>query len=339
MRGIPVALTAALLSALLTATPVCAAENIQTDENTIIAISDMPQTAVLPAFLPLDVQSKTEDGVKLLVKTYEVSPDVEPQDLMESGLTRNGTEYILREVLREILPGSTEQRTAGQIVSVSSGSDKEADILPLLPESLDYSENGFTGQLTLEAGSISTEVESTRDYTYTISDSKEFTGLDRNDPAYIPKTSSKNGVNLTLADIQWTPGTAGNEQYPVYSATATYTGKGYGNAPNGYLVTARYSGTVEKVIPGNVRYSIIYEAVPVPIVPESFDWGKAGIISLWVIGGCGLLALGVVTVKKLGRLPGRKKAAIGGYREELESRPERRKPHALGYMRRDNFVE
>jgi hypothetical protein len=333
------ALTAALLAALLMATPVCAAESIQTDENTVVAISDVSQTAALPAFLPLDVQMKSEDGVKLLVKTYEVSPDVEPQDLMESGLTRNGTEYILREVLREILPGSTEQRNAGQIVSVSSESDKEADILPLLPESLDYSENGFTGQLKLEAGSIVTEVASTRDYTYTISDSREFTGLDRNDPAYIPKTISKNGVNLTLADIQWTPGSSGNEQYPVYSATATYTGKGYGSAPNGYLVTARYSGTVEKVIPGNIRYSIIYEAVPAPIVPDSFDWGQAGIISLWIVGGAGLLALGVFAVKKLGRLSKQKKAAIGGYREELEARPERRKPHALGYMRRDNFVE
>jgi hypothetical protein len=204
---------------------------------------------------------------------------------------------------------------------------------------LDYSENGFIGQLTLEAGSIVTEVESTRDYAYTISDSREFIGLERNDPAYIPKISSKDGVNLTLSDIQWTPGSSGNEQYPVYSATATYTGKGYGNAPNGYLVTARYSGTVEKAIPGNVRYSIIYEAVPAPIIPETFDWGKAGIISLWVIGGCGLLALGVFAVKKLGRLSKQKKAAIGGYREELEARPERRKPHALGYMRRDNFVE
>jgi hypothetical protein len=333
------ALTAALLAVLLMATPVCAAESIQAEDNTVIAISDMSQTAALPAFLPLDVQMKSEDGVKLLVKTYEVSPDVEPQELMESGLTRNGTEYTLREVLREILPGSTEQRTAGQIVSVSSESDKEADILPLLPESLDYSENGFTGQLTLEADSIATEVESTRDYAYTISDSREFTGLDRNDPAYIPKTSSKNGVNLTLADIQWTSGSSGNEQYPAYSATATYTGKGYGSAPDGYLVTARYSGTVEKAIPGNIRYSIIYEAVPAPIIPETFDWEKAGIISLWIVGGAGLLALGVFGVKKLGKLPKQKKAAIGGYREELEARPERRKPHALGYMRRDNFVE
>jgi hypothetical protein len=333
------ALTAALLAALLMATPVCAAENVQTEDNTVIAISDTPQPTALPAFFPLDVQMKTEDGVKLLVKTYEVSPDVEPQELFEYGLTRNGTEYILREILREVLPGSTEQRTAGQIVSVSSESDKEADILPLLPESLDYSENGFIGQLTLEAGSIVTEVESTRDYTCIISDSRKFTGLDRNDPAYIPKTSSKNGVNLTLADIQWTPGTAINEQYPVYSATALYTGKVYGSTPDAYLVTAQYSGTVEKVIPGNVRYSIIYEAVPAPVVPDSFDWGQAGIISLWIVGGAGLLALGVFAVKKLGRLPKQKEAAIGGYREELEARPERRKPHALGYMRRDNFVE
>jgi hypothetical protein len=338
MRGIPVAVTAGLLAALLMTIPVFAADRIQTESGAVIAVTDTPQ-AELPDFLPLDVQMKTEDGVKLLVKTYEVSPDVEPQQLIEFGLTRNGTEYTLREVLREMLPGSTEQLTAGQVVSVSSESDKESDILPLLPESLNYSENGFTGQLTLEPNSIATEVESTSGYTYTVSDSREFTGLDRNDPAYIPKTSSKNGVNLTLADIQWTPGTAGNEQYPVYSANAVYTGKGYGSAPDGYLVTARYSGTVEKAVPGNIRYSIVYEAVPAPTIPEAFDWGKAGMISFWVIGGGVLIGLGVFAVKKFGKLPGRKRAAVSGYMEELEARPERRKPHALGYMRRDNLDE
>jgi len=342
---LPAKLIAILLAAMLLTANVCAAEPpaVQTEDGAAITITDItPQESAvdeaLPEFLPLDVQMKTEDGVKLIVKTFEVASDVEPQRLIEQGLSRNGTDYTLREVLREILPSSSEQQTASKVVTVSSESDKKEDILPLLPEAVDYSENGYSGQLLLDAATLSTEVEFTSGYAYTVSDSREFTGLDRNDPVYIPKTSSKNGVALALADIKWTPGTSGNEQFPVYSATAVYTGKAYGSAPDGYLITAQYSGMVEKAVPGNVRYSIIYEAVPVPIIPESFDWGKAGMISLLVVAGCGLVVFAVVLLRKLGLPKRRRKLVAAGfadYEAELEARPERRKPHALGYMKRD----
>lgn len=341
-------LIAMLIVVMLLAMPVHAAEppTVQTEDGSAIAITDItPQKDAfdgsLPDFLPQDVQMKTEDGVKLLVKTYEVTSDVTPQSLIESGLTRNGTEYILREVLRETLPGTAEQQTASQIVSVSSESDEREDILSLLPESLDYEENGYTGKLTLDEDSLSTEVKSTSGYTYTVQDSREFAGLERNDPAYIPKTTMKNGLTLTLADVRWSPSPSENEQYPAYSATAYYTGKVTGSAADGYLVTAQYSGLVEKAIPGNIRYSIIYEAVPVPILPESFDWGKTGMISLIVVGCCAIVLFAVMMIRKFG-LPRRKKAAVAGfadYEADLEARPERRKPHALGYMKRSGGYE
>jgi len=323
-------------------------DSVQAEDGVAITITDItPQISnfdgTLSDYLPLDVQTKTEDGVKLLVKTYEVPPDVTPQALIEQGLTRNGVEYTLREVLRQTLPGSTENRETSQAVTVTSESDKREDILPLLPESLEYAENGYTGQLTLVSDSITTEVESTSGYTYTIKDTKEYYGLERNDPYYIPKTTQKNGVTLSLADVQWSPA-GGNENLvaPTYTATAVYTGKASGSKADGYLVTARYSGNVSRLTDGNILYSIIYEAVPVPIIPESFDTGEAGLIAFLVIGGAGIVVLGVFIFRKIGKLPRRTKRTAGGfdgYQSGPEVRPERRKPHALGYMKRDGGTQ
>lgn len=335
-----------LFAIMLLTTSACAANSVQTDSGTAATVTDSmlradEEAVDLPEYLPLDVQMKTEGDVKLLVKKFEVSPDVEPQQLIESDLRRDGAEYVLHGVLRESLPDSAEQQTARQVVTVSGESDEREDILKLLPEFIDYAENGFTGQLALDADSISTEVESTGRYAYTIKDSREFYGLNRNDPYNIPKTATKNGVVLTLEDIQWRPETAGNEQFPIYSATAYYTGKGYGSAPDSYLVTAQYSGVVEKAIPGNVQYTIIYEAVSVSGISDLFVWGKAGKISLLVIAACGFAVLAMTLLRKFG-LPKRRKVAAVEFADdqaESEARPERRKPHALGYMRRVTIDE
>lgn len=322
-------------------------DSVQTEDAAITITDITPQEnaydGTLPDFLPLDVQVRDEDGVKLLVKTYEVSPDILPQQLIESGLTRNGVGYILREVLRQTLPGSVENREASQSVTVASESDKREDILPLLPEILDFSENGYTGTLTLVADSITTEVESTSGYTYTLNDTKEYYGLERNDPYYIPKTTIKNGVTLSLTDVKWTPA-GGNENLvaPTFTATAYYTGKASGSKADGYLVTARYSGPVEKAVPGNILYSIVYEAVPVPIIPSSFDWGQTGLIALLVVGSAGIVVLGVFIFRKVGKLPRLTKRTAGGfdeYQSGSEARPVRRKPHALGYMKRDGGTQ
>lgn len=310
-------------------------------EGAAISVSDVAPDdtadAKLPEFLPLDVQVKMEDGVKLLVKTYEVTSDVEPQQLVEQNPIRGGVEYMLRETLREELPGTAEQKAASRTISISSESDQRSEILPLLPEFLDYSENRFTGRLTLEADNLTTEVESTSSYSYEVSDTRQFYGLARNDPYYIPKTSTKNRMTLSLVDVAWSP-TGGNEAAPLYSATATYTGNAYGSKTDGYLVTAQYSGSVERTVPGNVRYSIVYEAVPVPILPESFDWQKAGLISVCTLGGCTLVVFAVLLLKKHGLPIRRKKAAAVGF-EDYQSKPERRKPHALGYMKREVDVD
>ena len=84
----------------------------------------------------------------------------------------------------------------------------------------------------------------TSSYSYQLKETKEYTGLDRNAPYYIPKTTEKNGVTLKLADVKWTPMASGAENSEVpslFQATALYTGTAWGSKADGYTVTAEYT--------------------------------------------------------------------------------------------------
>ena len=123
----------------------------------------------------------------------------------------------------------------------------------------------------------------TSSYSYQLKETKEYTGLDRNDPYYIPKTTEKNGVTLKLADVKWTPIASGAENSEVpslYQATALYTGTAWGSKADGYTVTAEYTGEVSRMTEGKVLYSIVYEEVQPE--EEPFPWRTTGLVILAV---------------------------------------------------------
>lgn len=333
---IPVLLAVTLLTA-----NVYAADSppMQAEESAVITVTDItPQeqekfTGSLPDILPVDVQIKDENGDKLLIKTFEVASGITPQELVEENLTRGGVEYTLREILKETLQSGTESRSESKTVTVSADSDKTADILPLLPESLDYNEDGYTGKLMLDADSITTEVESTKAYSYTVNDTRSYTGLVRNDPALIEKTVRKNGLTLSLCNIKWSGGSE-NDPSPIYSATAYYAGKASGQTADGYTATASYSGEVTKTTPGDIRFKLIYEPIQPPVLPEipqDFDW--SGIVTVVFIA-LGIAGIGAAIYFALRFLRARKKNT-GFDMGMTEAKPKRRKPHALGYLKRD----
>lgn len=112
---------------------------------------------------------------------------------------------------------------------------------------------------------------------------------------YIPKTSQKNGVTLQLADVQWEPmaSAAENSEVPsLFSATATYTGTGWGSKASGYLATASYSGEVTKTESGEQMISIVYEEAAAPPAESAIDWAAILLPVLGILLGAGLLAGG-----------------------------------------------
>ena len=157
------------------------------------------------------------------------------------------------------------------------------DALPLLKSTMDYQKDGFSGALTLDRDSIQVKETGTSNYSYQLKETKEYTGLDRNDPYYIPKTTEKNGVTLKLADVKWTPMASGAENSEVpslFQATALYTGTAWGSKADGYTVTAEYTGEVSRMTEGKVQYSIVYEEVQPE--EEPFPWRTPGLVILAV---------------------------------------------------------
>ena len=344
-------ITAALVSimAVTASTAVYAAETPQTviDETgvgTSISITDITPREedadeakgqyTAGSFYPVEIQTAEEDGTKLLVKTFVVPENTSPQVLIEEGLTRRGAQYEVSDILRRELDGEQEQKTVSQTVMLEADTNRRNEILSLLEPSIEYQENGFSGTLSLNLDSIQTEVTDTSRYSYTLKDTREYMGLERNDPYYVPKTAEKNGVTLKLSHVNWVPmaSSADNSSVPsLFKATAEYSGTAWGSKEDGYLVTASYTGEVSKTMPGEAVYSIIYEEVKAPaILPESleFDWKPilTALLAIALIGGAS--AGGLCLVKLL------KRKSRNGENNPYTNRPKMNRPELLDEMDR-----
>ena len=302
--------------------------------------------SALPGILPVDIQIRTEQGVDLLIKTFEVPPYMSAEQLAQQSLERGGIEYTLREVLRGSQANTESARQVSQTVTISTETDRREDILSLLLDRIEYRAGGYAGWLYLDESSISTEAEGTQNYTRTVNETREFHGLARNDPYLIPKTIEVRGATFQLSGIQWRESNP-NDRNSTFSATAAYTGRINVQTTDGFTVTAQYIGQVMRDLPGNVMYTIIYEPVTIPgaiTSDESNDsnWGLVVRIILIALGILVCFGLGVFTVlialrKLISQMNRRnsKGKKNSSPVSEPEARYTRRKPHALGYMKRD----
>lgn len=232
----------------------------------------------LPRYYPFEITNVDERGTWLVVKSYEVPADVDPQtDLVEQDVYREGKLYEARDILQKKTPGSTDSREASKSVTITSASKDKTAILKQLDEQTFYSEGGYEGYLTLDQNSIKSEVSGTSGYSYPITEKKEYTGLTRNDPSLIEKSIVKNGVTLNLGDVNWMSmgsTVSGDSIVSTYKAVATYSGTAYGSKADGYIVTAEYKGTVTKEVAGDYIYSIIY--APAAEKPQQEETQKPG---------------------------------------------------------------
>ena len=259
---------------------------------------DETESSFQTGYYPIAIETAEDAGVRLLVKTFLVPEGTDPQALVEESLTRRGITYQVSDILLRELEGDSQTKPVTKTVTTPAETDDTEELLTLLSPTLEYGEDGYAGTLFLDPSSISAKAADTTSYSYTLKDTREYTGLDRNDPYYIPKSAEKNGVTLTLADVQWTPmASAGdNSEVPsLYKATAVYTGTAWGSKADGYLVTASYTGEATKTEEGQKMVSIVYEEVPGVSLFGSFPWQAV----LLVLIGAGALTGGVFGVRRL----------------------------------------
>ena len=259
---------------------------------------DETESSFQTGYYPIAIETAEDAGVRLLVKTFLVPEGTDPQALVEESLTRRGITYQVSDILLRELEGDSQTKPVNKAVTIPAETDDTEELLTLLSPTLEYGEDGYAGTLSLDPSSISAKAADTTSYSYTLKDTREYTGLDRNDPYYIPKSAEKNGVTLILADVQWTPmASAGdNSEVPsLYRATAVYTGTAWGSKADGYLVTASYTGEATKAEEGQKMVSIVYEEVPGVSLFGSFPWQAV----LLVLIGAGALTGGVFGVRRL----------------------------------------
>ena len=191
-----------------------------------------------------DVAYMTQGGRQLIIKLYDIDSDYDVSRLAEPDFEEGGLLYTHKNSIKVSDNRTMETKQASQTVG---------SLQPML----EYSENGFTGQLMLQPESITTTEAGKESYGYTVSDTREYPNLDRNDTAYIPKAVEKNGVSLTLAGIDWQA--MGNG---TFTATASYSGRATGSKVTGYTSKAIYSGEVSKETLDSCTYKVIYEGAP-----------------------------------------------------------------------------
>ena len=261
--------------------------------NIFIAAIALLSTLILSASaapVPEGVITENRDGQQLIIKTYTLSPEENPAGLIQPPFDLDGFHYEHMDTIKEDQHfRDSKQHT--EVVTLETSTKNLSDILAQLPATREYAQDGYSGVLILDHATLKTEAAGYTSQRYTISDTRQYTDLDRNDPSYVPATVVKNGTTLTLADISWSitgTGLYGDTLLPTsYTATATYTATGSRKVATGYMTTASYTGEITAEGVRSIRYTVTYLGTA---IPEPEPEPKPSIVR-WIALGVGLAAL------------------------------------------------
>ena len=213
------------------------------------------------AQVPDSLVAENLNGQQRLVKTYTLSPEVDPDELKEEDFSYDGYLYTWAYTTKVEHP-YLESKTVTETVTVNTAKNDLAQILAELSPSVPYEKDGFSGELALDHTTLSTEASGyTTKYSKT-TETKVIGNLDRNDMSYVPATTIKNGRTLSLANVEWqVTGTdlVGEALMPSqYQAVATYSAKASYQAATGYVTTAEYTGEITHEGVESVTYVLTY---------------------------------------------------------------------------------
>ena len=252
----------------------------------VVAMS-MTVGASAASYIPDDVTYQNLNGQQLAIKTYTLLPDQNPADLYEEDFEHDGFLYSMSDIIKEE-QHFQEENLHTEVVTVTTASKNLEDILAELKPTIEFDDGISSGTLSLDHNTIKTEAAGYKSSSYTVTATKNYTGLDRNDSSYIDKTVEKNGRTLSLSNVTWSvesTALVGDELVPAtYSAVATYSGTASSTVATGYITTAEYKGTVVSSGISSILYTVTYlgtEIVPVEEEPTF----NASIVVIPVIGG------------------------------------------------------
>lgn len=250
----------------------------------------------------LEVPSETIvqnlNGSQQLIKTFTLSPDADPQELIEDPFTLEGYRYTFADIVKTENPIS-DTKSQTETVTIETAKDDLSLILNQLSPTLDYDDGQYSGTLALDHTSLSTVAAGYTTKSYTVTAVKTIGPLDRNDMSYIPATTVKDGRTLNLSNVEWqVTGTdlVGEALLPSsYQAVATYAGKASYSAATGYITTVDYVGEITRDEVESVTYRLTY--LGTEDHTGSFSSQALSLLaSIWpyLLGGVGLAAIVVL---------------------------------------------
>ena len=258
----------------------------------LIVAASMTMGACAASYIPDDVTYQNLNGQQLAIKTYTLLPDQDPADLYEDDFEHDGFLYSMSDIVKDE-QHYQEENTHTEVVTVTTSGKNLEEILAELKPTIEYDDGVSSGTLSLDHSTIKTEAAGYKRSSYTVTATKNYTGLDRNDSSYIDKTVEKNGRTLSLSNVTWSvesTALVGDELVPAtYSAVATYSGAASANVATGYITTAEYKGTIVSSGISSILYTVTYlgtRTAPAKAEPTF----KGVILMISMIGGTALLA-------------------------------------------------
>ncbi len=211
--------------------------------------------------VPTDTVVQNLNGSQQLIKTYTLPPGGDPQALIEEPFQLEGYVYTFADIVKaENHVSDKDSHT--ETVTLETGTKELSDILAQLAPTMEYDDGAYAGTLSLDHTSIRTEASGYTTRSRTISATKTIGPVDRNDMSYVPATTVKDGVTLSLSSVDWQiTGTdvVGESLAPCsYQAVAKYSGKTYYQAATGYITTANYVGEISRDDVESVTYRVTY---------------------------------------------------------------------------------
>ena len=229
------------------------------------------------AFIPDDVTYRELNGQQQAIKTYTLLPTDDPNKLNEPDFEHGGFLYSFSDMVKEeIYFNQQSQHT--ETVTVNTDSKDLTDVLEALQPNIEYEKDDYKGTLYLDHNSIKTEASGYESRSYSVTATKNYTGLDRNDTSYIDKTVVKDGRTLSLVNVTWSVESTelvDDTLVPAtYSAVASYAGTASSTVATGYVSAAEYSGTITASGISSIIYTVTYIGTPI-ITEEATNHGFA----------------------------------------------------------------
>ncbi len=224
----------------------------------------------MAAEVPVSLVVENLNGQQRIVKTYELPPGTDPETLKEPSFEYDGFTYTWAYTTKEEHT-FLETKAVTEKVTVETVKKDLNVVLEQLAPSIPYDDGEFSGELTLDHTTITTEAAGYTTKSGKVTATKTIGPLDRNDMSYVPATTVKDGRTLNLVNVEWQViGTdlVGDALAPAsYQAVATYSASTSSQVATGYVSTAEYKGTVTASGVSSITYTVVYTGAE--IVPET----------------------------------------------------------------------